>query len=42
MAKDYIPKKDALFDTWFNFLAEYVLSRVLTATPIWTHIPVAA
>ena len=41
MEKDYIPSRDADFDTWFNNLVEYVLARVMTGTPVWPHIPTA-
>ena len=41
MAIYYIPFNDAAFDAWFNNLVEYVLARVMTGTPVWTHIPVA-
>jgi hypothetical protein len=39
--KSYIPQKDALFDVWLTFIVGYVLARVITALPVWTHIPVA-
>jgi hypothetical protein len=35
MGKEYIPKNDAKFDTWFNNLVSYVLAAALA----WTHIP---
>jgi hypothetical protein len=41
MARYYIPENDAKFDAWFNHLVEYVLAKVLAATPVWTHIPKA-
>jgi hypothetical protein len=40
--RDYIPSKDALFDTWFSFLYQYVSQKCAGQTPAWTHIPQAA
>jgi hypothetical protein len=40
MAHYYIPTNDLEFEVWLCYLVEYVLARVLTAQPVWTHIPV--
>jgi hypothetical protein len=34
-----MPAQDAKFDIWFKNLVEYVFARVMTAQPVWTHIP---
>ncbi|MDR2739473.1 MAG: hypothetical protein LBB68_06550 [Treponema sp.] len=39
---DYIPDKDADFDTWFSFLYQYVSQKCAGPAPAWTHIPQAA
>jgi hypothetical protein len=41
MGKDYVPNSYVLFDLWFKFLMQYVLSKTSGATPAWTHIPQA-
>jgi hypothetical protein len=42
MASNYIPEKDAVFDTWFSFMYQYVSQKCAGQTPAWTHIPQAA
>jgi hypothetical protein len=42
MGKNYIPSSYALFDLWFKFLMQYVLSKATGTAPAWTHIPQAA
>jgi hypothetical protein len=39
---DYIPEKDADFDTWFSFMYQYVSQRCAGQTPQWPHIPQTA
>jgi hypothetical protein len=39
MVHDYIPAKDADFDTWFGFLYRYVNTKCGGTPPVWTHIP---
>jgi nitrous oxide reductase accessory protein NosL len=41
MVKNYIPKKDTLFDLWFKFLAQYVSKKTGGSVPDWTHLPKA-
>ena len=36
---DYIPKKDAEFNAWFEHLVMYVRRKVNSVPPDWTHIP---
>jgi hypothetical protein len=36
---DYLPRKDAEFDTWTAFLIEYVGAKRGGPNPAWTHIP---
>jgi hypothetical protein len=38
----YIPLSYELFDLWFKFLMQYVLSKATGTAPAWTHIPQAA
>jgi hypothetical protein len=33
-----ILRKDSQFDTWFNNLVTYVMARILTAKPEWSHV----
>ncbi|MDR2079804.1 MAG: hypothetical protein LBP74_08810, partial [Treponema sp.] len=42
MANDYVPHKDAVFDTWFSFLYQYVSRKCAGTPPAWNHIPQAA
>jgi hypothetical protein len=42
MAKRYIPSRDADFNNWLKFLAQYVNEQCTGTTPRWTHIPQAA
>ncbi|MDR2740215.1 MAG: hypothetical protein LBB68_10360, partial [Treponema sp.] len=42
MASDYIPRKDAAFDTWFSVMYQYVSQTCAGSPPAWTHIPQAA
>jgi hypothetical protein len=37
----YIPKSYELFNLWFKFLVQYVLSKTSGSAPAWTHIPKA-
>jgi hypothetical protein len=37
--RDYIPAKDADFNTWFKNLCQYVAQKTSGANPEWTHIP---
>jgi hypothetical protein len=39
---DYIPNKDADFDTWFSFMYQYVSQKCAGSPPAWNHIPQAA
>jgi hypothetical protein len=39
---DYIPDKDADFDTWFSFMYQYVSQKCAGQPPAWNHIPQAA
>jgi hypothetical protein len=36
---DYIPDKDAAFDTFFKNLCQYVAAKCAGQSPEWTHIP---
>jgi hypothetical protein len=38
---DYIPGKDAVFDTWFSFMYQYVSQKCAGSPPAWNHIPQA-
>jgi hypothetical protein len=35
----YVPEKEADFDAHYHNVVEYVLAKVMPATPEWTHIP---
>jgi hypothetical protein len=39
---DFIPGKEAAFDSWFKFLIQYVAQKCGGSSPEWTHIPAAA
>jgi hypothetical protein len=39
MSKEYIPRKDADFDSWLAFLIRYVGEKCGGNKPEWTHIP---
>jgi hypothetical protein len=40
MSEEYsVPSKDADFDAHYHRVVEYMLARVLAASPKWTHIP---
>ncbi|MDR1505637.1 MAG: hypothetical protein LBI67_00895 [Treponema sp.] len=39
MSKDYVPDKDAAFDTFFKNLCQYVNAKCTGQDPEWTHIP---
>ncbi|MDR2738214.1 MAG: hypothetical protein LBB68_00040 [Treponema sp.] len=39
---DYIPKKDADFDTRLRFMYQYVSQKCAGTSPAWAHIPQAA
>ena len=39
MAKDYIPRNDEAFDTFFKIITQYVGSRTSTSNPAWPNIP---
>ena len=39
MSTDYIPRKDADFNIWFQNLVNYVGQKTSGAPPEWTHIP---
>jgi hypothetical protein len=39
---DYIPHKDAEFDTWFSFMYRYVSQKCAGSPPAWPYIPQAA
>jgi hypothetical protein len=38
---DYVPHRDADFDSWYKNLKNYVYSHTSGQTPAWTHIPAA-
>jgi hypothetical protein len=38
-SKDYIPRGDAEFNTWFKNLTQYIGVKCGGSTPEWTHIP---
>jgi hypothetical protein len=40
--RDYVPGRDADFDTWLKNLCQYVNEQCTGASPRWTHIPAAA
>jgi hypothetical protein len=37
--KPSIPRSGADFDVYFNNIVNYTLERVISANPVWTHIP---
>jgi hypothetical protein len=37
--RDYVPAKDAEFNTWFKNLCQYVNQKTTGQNPEWTHIP---
>jgi hypothetical protein len=39
---DFVPGKEADFDSWLKFLIQYVTLKCTGSTPEWTHIPAAA
>ena len=42
MSKDYIPRPDEEYDTFFKNIVQYVAAKALVTPPAWTHIPQAA
>jgi hypothetical protein len=39
MARDYIPRNDEAFDTFFKVITQYVGTKTSGTSPAWTHIP---
>jgi len=37
--RDFIPRNDAEFDTWFRNLLSYVVEKTNGTPPEWDHIP---